>query len=53
MKLLCKFCKTPIYLDFSNDKVAKAELAMYQDLQCDKNPDSNPDNKKHVFSVIQ
>ena len=48
MKLLCAHCGTPIYLDLSNDKVAKAELEMYQSLPC------NPLKleTKHKFSVI-
>lgn len=48
MKLRCCFCDTPIYLDLSNDKIAKAELELYQELECEKSP-----NKKHKFSVIQ
>jgi hypothetical protein len=53
MKLLCCFCDTPIFLDLSNDKLARAELEMYQQLECKKNPDPDPENRKHKFSKIQ
>jgi len=49
MRLLCAYCRAEIFLDLSNDKVAKAELVMYQSLPCDL---GEPD-KTHKFSVIQ
>ena len=49
MRLLCAYCRAEIFLDLSNDKVAKAELVMYQSLPC--NPLKG--DKNHKFSVIQ
>ena len=48
MRLLCAHCGAELYLDLSNDKVAKAELTMAQSLPC------SPlnDEVKHKFSVM-